>query len=274
MRITTLVENSPHPSIGALKAEHGLSFYIEHGDHCFLSDVGASEAFAENARLLDVDLTRVEALAITHHHYDHGGGLDRFLSENLSGKVFLRQSPVKYFFDKKPFKSARYIGLDQTVLDKYADRIDYLVENREILPGIHLLTTIPQIYPKPSGDKRLRMRSGFKSPQDTFEHELVTVLGDEEGLVLLTGCAHNSVLNMIEAVKIALPGLPIRAVIGGFHLGHEKEATVQEIGEALLESNIPAIFTGHCTGDTAYAVLKLVLGDRLHKLHTGLVLEL
>jgi 7,8-dihydropterin-6-yl-methyl-4-(beta-D-ribofuranosyl)aminobenzene 5'-phosphate synthase len=274
MRITTLVENSLHPEQDALKAEHGLSFYVEHNGHTFLSDVGASGAFADNARLLGIDLTRVEALAITHHHYDHGGGLERFFQENHEAQAYLRRSPTSNFVAKTALKPARYIGLDQTAMDQNADRLDYLDENREILPGIHLLITIPQIYTKPGGDKRLRVKFGHKTRPDLFEHELVTVLGDENGLVLLTGCAHNGVLNMIEAVKIALPELPIRAVIGGFHLGHEKEATVQEIGVALLDRQIQAIYTGHCTGDTAVAVLKSVLGDRLHKLYTGMVLEL
>ena len=274
MRITTLVENSPHPSIGALKAEHGLSFYIEHEGHCFLSDVGASNAFAENARILDLDLSRVESLAITHHHYDHGGGLERFIQVNHRATTYLRRSVTSNFIAKKALKPARYIGPDQTVMKKYADQIDYLDENREILPGIHLLTAIPLVYPKPSSDRRLRVKIGPKTRPDPFEHELVTVLVNEEGLVLLTGCAHNGVLNMIEAVKIELPGLPIRAVIGGFHLRFEKDQNVKQIGKALLDSHIPEIYTGHCTGDEAYITLESVLGDRLHKLHTGLILEL
>jgi 7,8-dihydropterin-6-yl-methyl-4-(beta-D-ribofuranosyl)aminobenzene 5'-phosphate synthase len=274
MRITTLVENSAHPSIGALKAEHGLSFYIEYDGHGFLSDVGASGAFADNASQLGVDLSRVEALAISHHHYDHGGGLARFLQENHGAKVYLRWSSTSNFVGKIPFLPAKYIGLNQDVLEKYADRINFIDETREILPGVHLLTDIPKVYPKPGGDQRLRIKTGRNTRPDSFEHELVTVLGDEEGLVLLTGCAHNGVLNMIEAVKTALPGLPIRAVIGGFHLRREQDQAVRQIGEALLDSEIPEIYTGHCTGDAAYALLKSVLGDRLHQLYTGLELEL
>lgn len=273
MRITTLIENSPHPEQNLLKAEHGLSFYVEHRGHIFLSDVGLSNAFADNARILDVDLTRVEALAITHHHYDHGGGLARFLEDNQQAKVYVRQADTENFVVKQPLKRAYYVGLNQAVMRHHADQMVYLIENREILPGIHLLTDIPQVFPKPSGDKRLRVKYGSKLVRDSFEHELATVLTGDDGLVLLTGCAHNGVLNMIAATKSALPGLPIRAVIGGFHLGWEPEDGVNQIGRALLESDIPEIYTGHCTGDKAYAVLRSVLGDRLHKLHTGLKLE-
>lgn len=68
MRITTLIENALHPSRGDLKAEHGLSFYVEHQDQVFMSDVGQSGNFADNAEGLGIDLNRVDALAITHHH--------------------------------------------------------------------------------------------------------------------------------------------------------------------------------------------------------------
>ena len=112
-----------------------------------------------------------------------------------------------------------------------------------------------------------------QTKRDTFEHEIVTVLEGDEGLVILTGCAHNGVLNMIEAVRSAFPGRPISAVIGGFHLKYEKPDVVREIGEVLDTMEIPAIYTGHCTGDESMEILKQVLGDKLQRLFTGLVLE-
>jgi 7,8-dihydropterin-6-yl-methyl-4-(beta-D-ribofuranosyl)aminobenzene 5'-phosphate synthase len=272
MRITTLVENALHPRGLDLKAEHGLSFYVEHQDHVFMSDVGQSGNFADNAEKLGIDLSQVDALAITHHHYDHGGGLLWFMQKNSSAKVYLRWAEKADYVAKSPMKPLRNIGLDQAVLEKFANRVVYLTENFEILPGIHLLTEIPQLYPKPGGDRRLKTRRGRKIQPDTFEHELVTVLLGEQGLVILTGCAHNGVLNMIAAAKTVFPDRPIRAVIGGFHLKHENAQEVSQIGEALLDMDIPLIYTGHCTGDESYAVLKSVLGERLHQLHTGLVM--
>ena len=270
MRITTLIENNPHPNRQELMFEHGLSFYIELHDHIFMSDVGKTGEFADNAERIGVDLTKVDALAITHQHYDHGGGLARFMQVNHSARVYLRCSPQEDFVAKEPFRRARYIGLNQKVLEAHNDRIAYVGENCEILPGIHLLTAIPLVYPKPVGDKRLRVKRGHRIKPDTFEHELVTVLAGEKGLIVLTGCAHSGVLNMVAAVRDALPGQPIRAVIGGFHLKQEDESLVRQIGEALFNWNIPEVYTGHCTGEESYAVLESVLGDRLQKLHTGL----
>jgi 7,8-dihydropterin-6-yl-methyl-4-(beta-D-ribofuranosyl)aminobenzene 5'-phosphate synthase len=272
MRITTLLEN--HPSTGQpnLDGEHGLSFYIELPSGVFMSDVGMTDLFAENAEKLGIDLSLVDGLAISHHHFDHGGGLGRFFQENETGTVYLRKTPeIDYLVEDEELP--RYIGLDKDVLTEHADRIQYVNSNQEIAPGIHLLTEIPSVYPKPSGDTRLFMRRGDDLQHDTFEHEIVTVLEGDYGLVLLTGCAHNGVLNMIEATQQALPDKPILAVIGGFHLVHETQPVVFEVGKLLDEMDIPAVYTGHCTGELQTDILAEVLGDKLHRLHTGLVME-
>ena len=270
MRITTLIENALHPSRGDLKAEHGLSFYVEHQDQVFMSDVGQSENFADNAGRLGIDLYQVDALAITHHHYDHGGGLGRFFEENDNARAYLRWTEETDFIADGDSSKTRYIGLDHAVLEKYADRITYVHQAQEILPGVHLLSKIPDLFPKPAGDNRLKMRIGHQAIRDTFAHELVTVLEGTDGLVILTGCAHNGVLNMITAAKTAFPDQPIQAVIGGFHLKRENSQAVRQIAEILLDMDIPMIYTGHCTGDESYVVLKAVLDERLHQLHTGL----
>ena len=272
MRITTLIENHPDQNRPELKAEHGVSFYIEVGDHVYMSDVGQSGNFAENSVKLDVDLSQVEALAISHYHYDHGGGLGRFFQENKKAAVFLRRSVEAEYLAVDDPESIRYIGLDRGLLNQHMDRIIYVDNNQEVAPGFHLLTDIPGKYSKPHGDERLKMRFEGETKPDTFMHEMVTIVKEQEGIVVLTGCAHNGVLNMITAAQNAFPGKPIRAVIGGFHLNREDDETVREIGKKLLELNIPKIVTGHCTGDHATEVLGEVLGNRLQRLYTGMVM--
>jgi len=274
MRITTLLENHSNKTNPALQVEHGLSFYVENRGHVFMSDVGQSGKFAENAGVLGLDLARVETLAISHHHYDHGGGLGRFFKENERAMVYLRQSPDVNFVADDGSEELRYIGLDQGLLRKHADRIQYITENSEIMPGIHLLTDIPNDFPKPSGDQRLKVQHGREKRVDTFEHEMVTVLEGEKGLVVLTGCAHHGVLNMIAATQEALPEKSILAVVGGFHLHRESVNDIGKVGEALLTAEIPAVYTGHCTGEEATDVLEAVLVDRLHRLFTGLEITL
>lgn len=274
MRITTLVENHGHKSTPSLKAEHGVSFYIEIGDHVYMSDVGQSGNFADNAEKLGVDLGRVETLAISHHHYDHGGGLGRFFEENDDAVVYLHTSPNADYLAVDSPDSVRYIGLDRGLLRDNQNRIKYIDKSQEVSPRFYLITKIPEEYPKPNGDERLKRRIGDDIISDPFEHELVTVVEGEEGLVVLTGCAHNGVLNMVTAAQTEFPGKSIQAVIGGFHLHHETDQTVREIGKALLEMNIPRVITGHCTGDHQTDLLADVLGDRLERLYTGLIISI
>jgi len=274
MKITTLIENHEDISTPSLKSEHGVSFYIDLGGHVYLSDLGQSGNFAENAEKLGVDLSRVEALAISHYHYDHGGGLARFITENDSAAIYLRRSLEADYLAIDSPDSIRFIGLDRSLLKQHEDRIIYLENNQEIAPGFHLLTDIPGNFPKPHGDERLKMRLEGVTRPDTFEHEMVSVLVEGQALVILTGCAHNGVLNMIAAAKNVFPDKKIKAVIGGFHLSRENDDTVVEVGRKLLDFDIPMVITGHCTGDHAIGILKEVLGGRLQILHTGLVMNL
>jgi 7,8-dihydropterin-6-yl-methyl-4-(beta-D-ribofuranosyl)aminobenzene 5'-phosphate synthase len=273
MKITTLIENNTNYSRPELNAEHGVSFYIEYHGHTMMSDVSQSEKFAENASRLGIDLKLVEALAISHHHYDHGGGLPRFFKENDRAKVYLRESPDVDYILEKDDGSVRYIGLDRDLLKTHSDRIVYIGKNTEVFPGFHLLTDILEDFPKPAGDRWLKAQCGDRIMMDTFKHEIVTVLENERGLVILTGCGHNGVLNMIAAARRALPDKPILAVVGGFHMLKEEKSTVRKVGEELLAMEIPAIYTGHCTGKDAVIVLEDVLGNRLHRLCSGLVME-
>jgi len=273
MRLTTLIENHGNNNQPELLAEHGLSFFIENQGHFVMSDVGQSGKFADNADILGLDLSDVEALAISHHHYDHGGGLGRFFMENRYAKVYLQDFSAGEPVAVDSSGEIRQIGLDRRLLSQHEDRLVWVTKSLEPLPGFHLITEIPDTYPKPSGDQRLKIRTGEKMNPDTFTHELVTVLRGEDGLVILTGCAHNGLLNMIDAVRKAFPGQPIQAVIGGFHLHHEDDEVVKTIGHSLMEEEIPAIYTGHCTGEKATNLLEEILGSRLHRLYTGLVMN-
>ena len=274
MKIITLIENHNNKTRPSLNYEHGVSFYIENGDHVYMSDLGQSGNFADNAVKLNVDLSKVETLAISHHHYDHGGGLRRFFDDNKQAVVYLRHAPSAEYLAVDSPGSVRYIGLDSDLLKEQQDRVYYVDKNLEAAAGFHLITEIPEKYPKPHGDERLKMRIGDKTTPDPFAHEMVTVIEDNQGLVVLTGCAHNGVLNMIAAVRDAFPGKPILAVIGGFHLHHETDQAVREIGKSLLEMDIPRVITGHCTGDHQTNLLAGILGDRLEGLYTGLVMDI
>jgi 7,8-dihydropterin-6-yl-methyl-4-(beta-D-ribofuranosyl)aminobenzene 5'-phosphate synthase len=117
---------------------------------------------------------------------------------------------------------------------------------------------------------------------DPFDHELLMVVREDDGMVVFTGCSHSGVLNLIEAAIAEFPGVPIRAVIGGFHLiGLPQLNTmgasvpeVEDIGRKILGFSPGRVYTAHCTGAKAYDVLAGVMGDTLEPFHTGTRIEI
>ncbi len=278
MKVTVLVENTRLEDRTDLDAEHGLSLHIERQGQQILFDTGASDAFRRNAERLGVDLAAVDLAVLSHHHYDHGGGLAQFLEINTQAKVYLRSHDVtdSYFWALGGLVK-RPLGLDRTLFETYADRFEFVDRPTEIAPDVFILTEIGERYPLPKGNRYLFVEKEGARHLDSFDHELVMVLRQEDGLVIFTSCSHRGILNMVDAVTEQFEGIPIKAVFGGFHLVSipilnlmaGSKAEVEEIGREMLRYPIAQTYTGHCTGAKAYRVLKGVMGDKLAYVPTG-----
>ena len=145
MRVVTLIENtSPRDE---LVCEHGLSLYIETGEYRILFDAGQSGAFADNAEKLGIDLRKVDFAVLSHGHYDHGGGLLRFLEINSTAPVYLRKEAFEPHFNA----ASKDIGLDRKLLD--SNRLVFVDNDREIEPGIQLVSCNDRqpLYPISAG---------------------------------------------------------------------------------------------------------------------------
>lgn len=139
-KITTLVENCVYGR--KLQAEHGLSLYIETPENRLLFDTGASDLFIRNARLLNIDLQKVDYLVLSHGHSDHTGGLRHFLELNAEATVVCKR---EVFFSK--FKDERENGMKYTrSLD--LSRFRFIDELTELVPGVFLFPSVDIIDPK------------------------------------------------------------------------------------------------------------------------------
>jgi 7,8-dihydropterin-6-yl-methyl-4-(beta-D-ribofuranosyl)aminobenzene 5'-phosphate synthase len=277
MEVMALIENTRLPARQGLRTEHGLSLLIRSKDQQILFDTGISGNFRPNAQKLKVDLAQVTQAVISHHHFDHGGGLATFLDANPQAQVYLRSSQTEQFSLNIFGLLKRPVGLDETLLQQHAHRLTYVSQFTEIAPEVFLLTKIGKQHPLPKGNRHLYMGSGSAKRLDDFEHELILVIREDQGLVVFTGCSHHGIRNMLEAVLEHFPGETIRAVFGGFHLidlplinslgGSPSE--VAELGRAILKYPLDKVYTCHCTGPKAYRILKEVMGARLEYLATG-----
>jgi 7,8-dihydropterin-6-yl-methyl-4-(beta-D-ribofuranosyl)aminobenzene 5'-phosphate synthase len=281
MQVTALIENDRVEGRDDLVAEFGLSLHIRHGNLQILFDTGATGAFVDNAERLGVDVGAIDLAVLSHHHFDHGGGLERFLELNDRARVHLRASgwAPRYFRALVVIK--RPIGLDASLFDRYAHRLELVTQSTEIAPGVFLITEIGSDHPRPNGNRYLFVERGGALEPDPFEHELVLAICDGGGLVVFTGCSHHGILNMIEAARRHLPDLPVKAVFGGFHLiglpfGDSMAASpeeVESIGRSILRLTDGTVYTGHCTGHKALGVLAGVMGESLRSFPTGSSVE-
>lgn len=281
MKITTLIENDCSDAAADLISEWGLSLHIAFGDYSILFDTGNSGAFADNAKRLNVDISSVQAMVLSHHHFDHGGGLKRFLALNSQAKVYLAESPKGDCYIKILKLFRKYIGLDKALRPKYPDRFVTVSETTEILPNVFIFPKILCNHPKPGGNKQLYVKRDGKLVPDDFSHELVMAIKEHDKLIIFTGCSHNGLLNMVDTVASKFTGVPIKAVIGGFHLlsappfkamaGSRSE--VEALGKSVMNYPVEMTCSGHCTGVKAFAVLKAVMGNRLTDIKTGSCFE-
>lgn len=280
MKITALIEDTAINS--DLNSEKGLSLYIEREDGNILFDTGVTGNFADNASKLGVDLKEVDVTVISHGHFDHGGGLRRFLDLNETAPVYIHTHSNEEHYFKGFMFIKRDIGMDKSLFTDYANRIHLINEFTEIFKDVYLIEDIKINHPIPKGSKYLYKKEAGGLVHDDFRHEQLMVVKEDDGLVIFSGCSHHGVLNMVNAAMEQFPNVPVKGLFGGFHFiglpffNHmaESKKNVVSIGNKLLEYPIRKVYTGHCTGRKAYPILKKVMGDRLEYFATGCTVEL
>ena len=258
MKLTTLMENTA--CVPGLTAEHGLSLFVEAAGRTFLFDAGQSGAFADNAARLGVDLSAAEFAILSHGHYDHGGGMHRFLQENDQAPVYAS----RHCFDDCRNASGKYIGLDSALRD--CPRLILTGDEHPIGPGLTLFSCSDLPHrADPFG--LTRMEQGVLRPDD-FRHEQYLLIEEAGTRILLTGCSHKGVVQLTERFR---PDI----LVGGFHFKSLDPADprLRTFGEALARFDC-TYYTGHCTGESQFSVLKTILGSRLEAISTGFVLEI
>ena len=257
VRIVILVENTVGVHKG-LRVEHGLSFYVEIDGNSLLFDTGQSSAFMENAKKLRIDLSALKAVCISHGHYDHSGGLRPLLEQGIRSPLWVGQG----FFDEKYAKDSstyEYVGNDFDASDLERWGLPYHVmdsEVKEILPRVYAVSRFNHTFADELVNPRFWVFRDGMFKQDTFNDEFLLVLDTSKGLVVLLGCSHPGVKNMLSTVKERFTGKKIHAVLGGTHM---VEATDRSIGESLsyfAGGFADLVGVSHCTGKKASKIFE------------------
>lgn len=269
MRATVLTDNLAD---APLSGEWGLCIHIEYRGKRFLLDTGASPLFEQNAARLDIPLDEVEAGVLSHAHYDHANGMDRFFAANRRAVFYLQKSCGENCYKKVGFFK-KYIGIRRGLLRQYRNRLVYAEGPRVIAPGVHLVPHSTPGLEAVGRQESMLQRRGLRWEFDNFSHEQSLVFETAQGLVVFNSCSHGGVENILREAKAACPGQRVRALVGGFHLFNKGEPVVRQLAEQLREAQVQAVYTGHCTGERAFAILREELGDLVHPLRTGLVIE-
>ncbi len=270
MKITVLTDNKAK---SPLKGEWGLSLYIEHNADKILLDTGASPLFAKNAALCGINLEEVNLAFLSHAHYDHSDGFGEFFRINRNAPLYLNKSCGENCYGKRWIFS-KYIGIKRGYTEVYKDRLIRTEGLTEVKDGIYLLPhgdADYSVYGKKNG---LIRRENGKSLFDSFNHEQSLIIRTEKGLVIFNSCCHAGADNIIKEATEAFSGERILALIGGFHLYKSSADDVLALADSIKATGIEKIYTGHCTGDKAFGILKEQLGDMANELFSGMVIEL
>lgn len=277
MKIITLIENQGPEE---LVKEHGLSFFIEYNGKKYLLDSGSTPAFMENALALGVDLRAVDKAILSHAHYDHAGGFDAFLSYNTRASLYIRSGSSENCF-RMTRNGEKYIGIQAGFLDKWKERIQFVEGDYCLDEGVYLIPHKKDGRKERGERAHMFLRTPGGEVTDTFEHEQSLVFVTEKGLVIFNSCSHAGIIEIVQEVKETLKGQRVYAVFGGFHLmkgspdklAYTKEET-EALGTCLMNEHISYVYTGHCSGTLGYSILKEVMGDQIHYLHTGKTVNL
>lgn len=246
MKLTVLVDDITFSN--NINSEHGLSFYIEANGKKILFDMGQSDLFAINAEKLGIDLSLVDFAVVSHGHYDHGGGLQKFLEINKNAPVFISKNAFGDFYNG----TEKYIGLDKSL--KNNQRLVFVEDYLAIDNGF-------EVYSCNNRENKFEINSyglnkfinGEFIPDD-FLHEQYLLIKEQGKNILISGCSHRGILNIVDWFGADI-------LVGGFHFVKAALDEKLENHAKYLGKYKTKYYTCHCTGFAQYEFMGKYLPD-------------
>ncbi len=276
MKIITLIENNPDIE-NRLCFEHGLSMLIEVEEKRILFDTGKSGDFIKNAKTLGCDLHNLDYLVISHGHYDHSGGIPTMLQKmdripslvvgyNFFEPKYKKNGENEYKYNGNSFQESE-ISSHNIIIHKVNTTVEYLTDHIMIFSGFAKSNKFEKV------DASFYLKENNLYSKDEFKDEIALGIITDKGLVVVVGCSHVGIVNILEAITVNMK-MPIYAVIGGTHLIAADDDRIEETVKALKRLNIKMMAVSHCTGERGIQQIKEAFGDNFIMNNTGNIIEI
>jgi len=264
-RITILCENLVGRLVGF--GEHGFSAFIETDKGNYLFDTGSGHSIVANSLTLNKDLKSIKKIFLSHGHYDHTGGLSEVLK--LKGKVDVH-AHAHVFLDRiavlkeNEKETKRFVGIPykKGYLESLGANFVFNNTFTKVEKGVFLTGEVPRKTPFEKQDPRLFSEIDGKTTQDFFLDDQSLILDTDKGMVLILGCAHSGMINIIHHVMQRAGKEKFFAILGGTHLDFLTPEQLEESIKSLKKMEIGKIGVSHCTGMRAAFRLHQEFGDR------------
>lgn len=252
----------------SLLAEHGLSLLIETSDKKLLFDTGQSSVFIHNANKLGLSLTDIDAIILSHGHYDHCGGLINF---DNPPNIYLHQD----ILFKKYRKKESYIDIGVPFdMNRFKDKLIFNNKPLFIDEGVLLSGEIPCINDFENKNNKFYIKRDGVMIEDNILDEQMLIIEEKEKIAIFLGCSHRGVINSVSHAKKLFPNKGISLLVAGMHLENVSSNYLNKVISSLKQFSIDMIVPLHCTGNHAINELKKNFGKRCKILNAGDKIEI
>jgi 7,8-dihydropterin-6-yl-methyl-4-(beta-D-ribofuranosyl)aminobenzene 5'-phosphate synthase len=244
--------------------EWGFSAVVDVDGHRILFDTGdRPETVLNNAKELQVDLSNITDVVLSHNHHDHTGGLMtlRRAISRQNPSALSRTHVGQGIFDPRRSDQGKPLDFMAVTRREYEASGGHFVEYEhptELWPGVWLTGPVPRKYPERnwSGHTEIQTKDGWK--EDNLPEDMSLVIVTAQGLVVVSGCGHSGIINTLDYARASIRNAPVHAAIGGFHLYQLDDEKLSWTASKLREFGLQNFLGAHCTGiESTYRIREL-----------------